>query len=338
MRGFTASRRVLVPPGELPYSCISLYCLLSGGRLGALRRSLKDSAELVFVDPPHVVEMPTDPSDFKNKFDSDASAAPTSEADTPRAWWFAESQDGKYRKFTKFDETLHYLRGILEKSGPFDGVFGFSQGAACAAMLAALCENPSLDPIFAEPSSDSNVQWPPKPFQFAILSAGFFPLDPRTSAYFDTKPKTPTLHILGKVRPAELHTIDKCGGLTADSPLRRATPSLAKVRFRASPDLVRLFPCTHSACWTERSVPLTEAFDGARVEWHEGGHHTPSKASWRKFIQVRPALVAGLSALSWSLLIIRAFRRTSKLSETAVEALRRQTRSRRRQDRVRIHR
>ncbi|GJN91639.1 hypothetical protein Rhopal_004662-T1 [Rhodotorula paludigena] len=226
--------RILMLPGYTQNAAIF------SGRLGALRRSLKDSAELVFIDPPHVVEMPTDPSDFKTKFDSDASAAPTSEADTPRAWWFAESQDGKYRKFTKFDETLQYLRGILEKSGPFDGVFGFSQGAACAAMLAALCENPSLDPIFAEPSSDPNVQWPPKPFQFAILSAGFFPLDPRTSAYFDTKPKTPTLHILGK---------------------------------------------GDTIVGEERSVPLTQAFDGARVEWHEGGHHTPSKASWRKFIQ-----------------------------------------------------
>lgn len=133
------------------------------------------------------------PTTDANKFDSDASAAPTSEADTPRAWWFAERSQ-EFRTFRQYEETLVYLRGILEKQH-FDGVFGFSQGAACAAILAALCENPQLDPVFAKPSEDPNVTWPPPPFKFAILSAGFFPLDPRTSAYFETPLKTPTLHV-----------------------------------------------------------------------------------------------------------------------------------------------
>lgn len=117
--------------------------LATGGRIGALRRALKDSADLVFVDPPHVVDMPTSDA---SRFDSDAAATPTSDADTPRAWWFAESrEDGQYRKFVKFEETLRYLRNILEKEGPFDGIFGFSQGAACGAILTALVEQPSLD-------------------------------------------------------------------------------------------------------------------------------------------------------------------------------------------------
>ncbi|GAA5887505.1 hypothetical protein JCM6882_001433 [Rhodosporidiobolus microsporus] len=216
--------------------------VIFSGRLGALRRTLKDKAELVFVDPPHIVDVPTDSAeDFKNKFDSDASAAPASDADTPRAWWFAKpAADGHCRQFSKFDETLVYLRDILEKQGPFDGVFSFSQGAACAAVLTALLENPSLDPIFAAPPKDPSVQWPPQPFKFAILSAGFFPLDPRVSAYFDIKPKTPALHVLGR---------------------------------------------GDTIVGEERSVPLTKAFESARVEWHEGGHHTPSKASWRRFFE-----------------------------------------------------
>ncbi|KAG0666157.1 hypothetical protein C6P46_005508 [Rhodotorula mucilaginosa] len=224
--------RILMLPGY------TQNAVILSGRIGALRRALKDTAELVFVDPPHVVEMPTTDA---NKFDSDASAAPTSEADTPRAWWFAERapSDGHFRKFKQFDETLEYLRDILEKQH-FDGVFGFSQGAACAAILAALCENPQLDPVFARPSQDPNVAWPPAPLKFAILSAGFFPLDPRTAAYFDTPLKTPTLHVLGR----------------ADTIVGE-----------------------------DRSVPLTKVFDDSRVEWHDGGHHTPSKASWRRFFQ-----------------------------------------------------
>ncbi|GAA5834201.1 hypothetical protein JCM9279_004244 [Rhodotorula babjevae] len=230
--------RVLCLPG------FSQNAVIFSGRIGALRRALKDSAELVFIDPPHILEMPTgDSSDFKNKYDSDAAAAPTSDADTPRAWWFAESrEDGQYRKFIKFEETLVYLRHVLETEGPFDAVFGFSQGAACGAILTALVEQPSLDPIFAVPSQNPDVKWPPKPFSFAVLSAGFYPLDPRANACFKTgtKPKTPTLHVLGR---------------------------------------------GDTIVGEERSVPLTEAFEGARVEWHDGGHHTPSKASWRRFFQ-----------------------------------------------------
>lgn len=218
--------------------------------------------------------MPTDPTDFRNKFDSDASASPSSDADTPRAWWFAKPHpsDGHYREFVRFDETLRHLRQILEEQGPFDGVFGFSQGAACGAILTALVEDPSLDPVFSAPPANPDVEWPPKPFKFAILSAGFFPLDPRAAGYFEKrKPTTPTLHVLGR---------------------------------------------GDTIVGEERSVPLTQAFEGARVEWHDGGaspetlslplyrpcwathvqsepwltarlagHHTPSKQSWRRFFQ-----------------------------------------------------
>ncbi|GAA6032756.1 hypothetical protein JCM8097_000776 [Rhodosporidiobolus ruineniae] len=232
--------RILCLPGY------TQSALIFSGRVGALRRALKDTADLVFVDPPHVVEVPTDSNsaaEMKDKFDSDVSA------DTPRAWWFGKTDpsDGHYRKFDKFDETLHYLRNILETQGPFDGVLGFSQGAACGAILTALLENPSLDPVFAASAQDASVAWPHPPLKFAILSAGFFPLDPKTSAYFDKKPKTPTLHILGR---------------------------------------------GDTIVGEERSVPLTQAFEDARVEWHDGGHHTPSKASWRNFIKAYIACFA----------------------------------------------
>ncbi|GAA5850053.1 hypothetical protein JCM8547_000997 [Rhodosporidiobolus lusitaniae] len=229
--------RILCLPGY------SQNALIFSGRVGALKRALlKDSAELVFVDPTHVLEVPTESAaDFKDKFDSDAASTPTAAADTPRAWWFADTApDGHYRKFKQFDETLHYLRDILEKQGPFDGVLGFSQGAACAAVLTALLENPSVEPIFSAPAKDPSATWPHPPFQFAILSAGFFPLDPKVSAYFDKKPTTPSLHVLGR---------------------------------------------GDTIVGAERSVPLTEAFVDARVEWHDGGHHTPSKASWRRFFE-----------------------------------------------------
>ncbi|GAA5821371.1 hypothetical protein JCM10212_003799 [Sporobolomyces blumeae] len=228
--------RILMLPGY------TQNAVIFSGRVGALRRALKDSAELIFVDPPHVVDMPTISSeDFKDKFDSSATADATKPEDVPRAWWFAQRspEDGELRNYTKFDETLVYMRELVERHQP-DAVWGFSQGAAAAAILTALVENPNLDPVFSAPPKDASIPWPPKPFKFAILSAGFFPLDERVKAYFDTKPKTPTLHVLGR----------------GDTIVGEA-----------------------------RSVPLTHAFVDSRVEWHEGGHHTPSKAGWRRFFE-----------------------------------------------------
>lgn len=65
-------------------------------------------------------------------------------------------------------------------------------------MLTALVENPSLHPVFAAPYTDPNVVWPPAPFKFSVLSAGFMPADPVWKALFDTPSKTPTLHVLGR--------------------------------------------------------------------------------------------------------------------------------------------
>ncbi|SCZ90444.1 BZ3500_MvSof-1268-A1-R1_Chr1-3g01993 [Microbotryum saponariae] len=213
--------RVLMLPGYTQNATIFK------GRMGAIKRSLPASVELT-----HVVDMPTNSS---ADFDSSATSNSDSPETTPRCWWYAEQTEG-YRHFAKMDETLEYLREFIITQGPFDGCWGFSQGAACAAILTALVENPSLHPIFAR----DGPNWPPAPFKFSILSAGFMPQDPIMAKLFDKPLHTPTVHVLGR----------------ADTIVSN-----------------------------DRSTPLAEAFVDARVEWHEGGHHTPSKASWRHFFK-----------------------------------------------------
>ncbi|SGY34371.1 BQ5605_C002g01621 [Microbotryum silenes-dioicae] len=243
--------RVLMLPGYTQNATIFK------GRMGAIKRSLPASVELVFafLHQTHVVDMPTNSS---ADFDSSATSNSDSPETTPRCWWYAEEKEG-YRHFAKMDETLEYLREFIITQGPFDGCWGFSQGkttlgswaeqqnislmlitlpagAACAAILTALVENPSLHPIFAR----DGPNWPPAPFKFSILSAGFMPQDPTMAKLFDKPLHTPTVHVLGR----------------ADTIVSN-----------------------------DRSTPLAEAFVDARVEWHEGGHHTPSKASWRHFFK-----------------------------------------------------
>ncbi|ORY82525.1 serine hydrolase FSH [Protomyces lactucae-debilis] len=70
------------------------------------------------------------------------------------------------RQFSGLEAALQYLKGILETEGPFDGIIGFSQGAAYGVALASLLENPALAaecnlPLIAHPA-----------FKFAVLFSG----------------------------------------------------------------------------------------------------------------------------------------------------------------------
>ncbi|KAI5474529.1 hypothetical protein MNV49_003085 [Pseudohyphozyma bogoriensis] len=171
-----------------------------------------------------------------DQFDSSATGQSSRPEDIPRTWWFSEDKPDGTKQYNKLDVALRFLREVLEQQGPFDAVWGFSQGAALAGMLVALVETPSKNPIFAAPGSN----WPPKPFKFGILSCGFEPVDPEVRAWFNPPPKTPTLHVLGR---------------------------------------------GDTIVGEDRSVPFIGCFEGARAEWHDGGHHAPSKASWRQFFK-----------------------------------------------------
>lgn len=127
-------------------------------------------------------------------FDSSATgAAAGAPEDLPRGWWFAEREEG-FRRFRGVEPTLEYLRKVLVEQGPFQGVWGFSQGGACAAILASLIADPSQHPIFAAPGPN----WPPPPLQLAVIVGGFLPLDPMCNALFEKKVPTPSLHVVGR--------------------------------------------------------------------------------------------------------------------------------------------
>ncbi|KAJ7508743.1 serine hydrolase FSH [Mycena galericulata] len=106
-----------------------------------------------------------------------------------RAWWrFLYDM----RDVSTVVESFEYIKTVLETQGPFQhlfkGIFGFSQGAAFAAMILAFMENPDLSPNLLR-----DVDHPP--FEFAVIVSGFvapsqlFPLPPNI--------RTPSLHIIG---------------------------------------------------------------------------------------------------------------------------------------------
>ncbi|KAL3899160.1 MAG: hypothetical protein SGPRY_012693 [Prymnesium sp.] len=89
-----------------------------------------------------------------------------------RAWW-----RGSASYYAGWEESLEYLE-LAWKREEFDGVLGFSQGAAAAAMLCA-----------------SLKQHTPR---FAIFVSGFVPRDETAAAELLKGVNVPSLHVIGR--------------------------------------------------------------------------------------------------------------------------------------------
>ncbi|NWU71404.1 OVCA2 Esterase, partial [Pterocles burchelli] len=137
-------------------------------RTGALRKALRGRAELVAVNAPHLVPGSGEDGD-----------------DPPRGWWF--SGPGTFEAGEAaaapagLEESLAAVAAALAEQGPFDGLLGFSQGAALVAMVCAL--RARGDPRF--------------PVAFAILVAGFASRAPAHRHFYREPIALPTLHVVG---------------------------------------------------------------------------------------------------------------------------------------------
>ncbi|MFI5780806.1 hypothetical protein [Nocardia sp. NPDC051570] len=114
-----------------------------------LATALGPDTELVFVDAPSLAR-----GDF--------------------GWWHNGFRGWEHTR----DWAVHLLR-----SGPrFDGVFGFSQGAALTGLLAGVRE----------------VTDPPLPFDFAIMVSGFTSTMPQHADLFHRPLAIPSVHVMGR--------------------------------------------------------------------------------------------------------------------------------------------
>ena len=204
-------------------------------RSGAFRRPLKKARfELTFLDAPFIC----------TSADGEGSAAPDP---TRRAWWRAS--DDATPSYDGWAESRAQLVNVW-RTGSFDGVFGFSQGAAAAAMLCA-----DVRP------------------RFAVLVAGFVPRDNAAAAPLHAGlDGVPSLHVIGRsdavVAPARsralatlfggAHILEHDGG--------HMLPSRAGVRegFTAFLDSLDLEPTAAPSL----SVPLPP-FGPHDTEWDD---------------------------------------------------------------------
>ncbi|KAG2204678.1 serine hydrolase FSH [Mucor mucedo] len=160
-------------------------------KTSVIRKKLDKIAELVFVSAPQVI---TDP-----KYTSEAHRAAAADENSPEearpcAWWHPyddkQTEDGYY---AGFKESVSFLKEFMTKEGPFDGVFGFSQGACLAAVITVCLEDRTLAPSLFGPEFEHPN------FKFAIIAAGFKPLPQKATEHIWThKITTPTLHMIGE--------------------------------------------------------------------------------------------------------------------------------------------
>ncbi|KAL7823595.1 hypothetical protein AOLI_G00221420 [Acnodon oligacanthus] len=165
----------------------------SGGsfreKTGALRKLLRRHAELDFITAPH--QVPQNPPNPQNPADDSQDQEKTSNvSDDQRGWWFSDVQARSFDATQEcesslgLEESLDAVRVAVKDMGPFDGILGFSQGAALVAMVCALQER-QLEPAFN--------------FRFAILVAGFRSACAQHQHFYeDLQITLPSLHVFGK--------------------------------------------------------------------------------------------------------------------------------------------
>uniref|UniRef100_A0A069DPH8 Putative phospholipase/carboxyhydrolase n=1 Tax=Panstrongylus megistus TaxID=65343 RepID=A0A069DPH8_9HEMI len=137
-------------------------------KLGFLRKMLKSYADFVFMDAPHTL------------------TASSNDEVEEKSWWFTGENQTYISKIPSdidegFSDSVESVQRFVKDNGPFDGLLGFSQGAAFAGILAILLERKEF-------VAD---------FKFVILVAGFKSLCKPHLNYYNLKVNLPSLHIIG---------------------------------------------------------------------------------------------------------------------------------------------
>ncbi|KAL7124890.1 hypothetical protein ABFS83_14G079100 [Erythranthe nasuta] len=159
------------------------------GRTSSFAKKLKNMAEFVFIDAPHelpfIYQNHTSETPFPNRCNRKFAWLVSSDYDDRKHdadWSMAKApfDSLQYQQQTEgFDKSIDYLKTIFSQQGPFDGILGFSQGAAMAALVGA-----KMEKLKGEID-----------FRFVILCSGFAVNN--IADYGEGSINCPSLHIFG---------------------------------------------------------------------------------------------------------------------------------------------
>jgi fermentation-respiration switch protein FrsA (DUF1100 family) len=215
------------PPPSAPLQILMLHGYTQSGPLfHAKTRALEKHLQKAF--PGSTLVYPTgplrlSPADVPG-FESSSSAEAT---DVEAYGWWRRSNTAEPPEYLGLEDGMAAVAKILATEGPFDGVVGFSQGAALTAMLASLLEGPPRHEAFSYFRTESplSIPFPPSfeslqhpPLKFGVIYSGFVAPGQRYKAFYDHPHiQTPTAHFLGSLDSVvdegrSRALIDACGG------------------------------------------------------------------------------------------------------------------------------
>lgn len=143
-----------------------ILCLHGFGQSGALMQEWTEGlVRQINEVAPTVFHFPTAHIALSTQNSKDFQSIPSKLRKQPSFAWNNHYLDWQ-RQFSGLPLALSYLKIILQQEGPFDGLIGFSQGAAYGVALASLLEDASL----AEECRLPLINHPA--FKFTILFSG----------------------------------------------------------------------------------------------------------------------------------------------------------------------
>ena len=161
-------------------------------------------------------------------FESSSTGAAEEEDTDAWGWWRRKGTSEPYT-YEGIEKGFSRVAEVLKDEGPFDGVVGFSQGAALAGMLASSLEvgrreafearQPAGGMRFPEALEDDTgfvTDLVHPPFKFAVIYSGFGAGNhPLYAGFYEPKISTPMLHFIGSVdtvveEKRSLRLVDAC--------------------------------------------------------------------------------------------------------------------------------
>ncbi|CAF9921776.1 MAG: hypothetical protein ALECFALPRED_001871 [Alectoria fallacina] len=207
---------------------------------------------LSYVPAPHRLAVADIPG-----YNPEALDMPISEAPEAYGWWRRKDhimKDGQGKEaetevvYEGIEKGLQSVADCIREEGPFDGVVGFSQGAAAAAMVASLLEGRTRKDAFGKAEAKGGMPYPSSfrgevdgfvqaPLKFAVCYSGFRAPGRFYKAFYEPQIRTEVLNVLGQVDVV----VDEVRGM--------------------------------------QLVSVCEGGEG-RVVVHPGGHFVPSQKPW----------------------------------------------------------
>ena len=153
---------------------------------------------------------PVDVPGFSSSDQADGAAENDSKAEVEAyGWWQRKDSIEEGVVYKGIEEGVAAIANCIREEGPFDGVIGFSQGAAAAAMVASLLEGEYRLRGFEETEKAGGMKYPESfcgkdgfvqpPLKFAIVYSGFRAPGERYDGFYKPNIKTKLLHFIGQL-------------------------------------------------------------------------------------------------------------------------------------------